>query len=478
VSIDKYDYLSYNVINIIMEVKSMNDKSKQTEPNELELIVNAVQNHYAELDENMQKKLFAILKHTVEKEPNNTLALSGLGECYYKGIGVKIDPNTAIEYLTQAGNLGDCFSCMRLGLYFYTSAIAFGEEENKETAFQWLLKASKMGDSLSKLYLSKMYNNGWGVEENESESFRWISSAANDKLTASYYELGRHYEKGWGTEKNMEKAFSWYLKSAKEHQDEDAMYKVAICYRDGTGVRQNPQEAIKWLQKAADEGINNAKTDLAKMYFADVFYNSTSFVPNYSKAEKLLLDVIENASDEEEKNYALITCGYLYNKMENYDKEFTIWERVAQNNIIEGYFQLGLAYWGGLGVDQNLDTAIMWLNKASEAGHEQAPSALQEIKDITAKTKKSGGCYIATAVYGSYDCPEVWTLRRYRDYVLSETWIGRIFIKSYYSISPTLVAWFGNTNWFIRFFKRILDRMINELRSQGIEDTPYDDKKY
>ena len=25
------------------------------------------------------------------------------------------------------------------------------------------------------------------------------------------------------------------------------------------------------------------------------------------------------------------------------------------------------------------------------------------------------GCYVATAVYGSYDCPEVWTLRRYRD---------------------------------------------------------------
>lgn len=26
------------------------------------------------------------------------------------------------------------------------------------------------------------------------------------------------------------------------------------------------------------------------------------------------------------------------------------------------------------------------------------------------------GCYVATCVYGSYDCPEVWTLRRFRDY--------------------------------------------------------------
>ena len=33
---------------------------------------------------------------------------------------------------------------------------------------------------------------------------------------------------------------------------------------------------------------------------------------------------------------------------------------------------------------------------------------------------KTGGCYVATAVYGSYDCPQVWTLRRYRDDILAK----------------------------------------------------------
>ncbi|HIZ10458.1 MAG TPA: leucine-rich repeat protein, partial [Candidatus Borkfalkia avicola] len=42
---------------------------------------------------------------------------------------------------------------------------------------------------------------------------------------------------------------------------------------------------------------------------------------------------------------------------------------------------------------------------------------------------KKGGCYIATAVYGSYDCPQVWTLRRYRDFSLSRTAPGRLFVK-------------------------------------------------
>lgn len=63
-------------------------------------------------------------------------------------------------------------------------------------------------------------------------------------------------------------------------------------------------------------------------------------------------------------------------------------------------------------------------------------------------TASTGGCYVATAVYGSYDCPQVWTLRRFRDYTLAETWYGRAFIRTYYAISPTLVKWFGKTDWF------------------------------
>ena len=90
----------------------------------------------------------------------------------------------------------------------------------------------------------------------------------------------------------------------------------------------------------------------------------------------------------------------------------------------------------------------------------------------------SGGCYIATAVYGSYDCPEVWTLRRYRDNFLASTWYGRTFIRIYYAISPAIVKWFGKTVWFRKIWKRRLDIMVDNLRKNGFEDTPYCDKSY
>ena len=91
------------------------------------------------------------------------------------------------------------------------------------------------------------------------------------------------------------------------------------------------------------------------------------------------------------------------------------------------------------------------------------------------RKKKNQGCYVATAVYGSYDCPQVWTLRRYRDFVLANTWHGRLFIKVYYTVSPTIVRYFGGTSLFQRFFKWRLDKMVYRLNKRGFVNTPYSD---
>lgn len=90
------------------------------------------------------------------------------------------------------------------------------------------------------------------------------------------------------------------------------------------------------------------------------------------------------------------------------------------------------------------------------------------------KSKKSG-CYVATAVYGSYDCPEVWTLRRYRDEHLAKSFLGRAFIKSYYAVSPTIVKLFGKTKWFNRLFRDKLDVMVKNLNAQGYSAERYED---
>ena len=93
----------------------------------------------------------------------------------------------------------------------------------------------------------------------------------------------------------------------------------------------------------------------------------------------------------------------------------------------------------------------------------------------SSNNKSTGGCYIATAVYGSYDCAEVWTLRRFRDEYLSKRIWGRCFIKVYYCISPKLVDVFGDCKLFNKMFKKPLDKMVERLNRKGVENTYYED---
>lgn len=90
----------------------------------------------------------------------------------------------------------------------------------------------------------------------------------------------------------------------------------------------------------------------------------------------------------------------------------------------------------------------------------------------------TSGCYVATCIYGSYDCPEVWTLRRFRDDFLAKSLPGRAFIRTYYAISPTIVRLFGKFKAFRSFWKKPLDKIVQKLRDKGVEDTPYQDKKW
>jgi hypothetical protein len=56
----------------------------------------------------------------------------------------------------------------------------------------------------------------------------------------------------------------------------------------------------------------------------------------------------------------------------------------------------------------------------------------------TPQKPKSGPCFVATAVYGSYDAPQVRILRKFRDEVLAKSKAGRMFIHVYYLIGPAI----------------------------------------
>ncbi len=74
------------------------------------------------------------------------------------------------------------------------------------------------------------------------------------------------------------------------------------------------------------------------------------------------------------------------------------------------------------------------------------------------RPKASGGCFIATAAYGTPFEPKIDVLRDVRDDVLMEYILGRGFIKLYYAISPPIANIISKYEW----MRSIVREMILE----------------
>jgi len=98
--------------------------------------------------------------------------------------------------------------------------------------------------------------------------------------------------------------------------------------------------------------------------------------------------------------------------------------------------------------------------KMPEDISEDSSMQKRRYKDPNVKVSR---CYIATAVYGSYDAPEVIVLRRFRDEVLSKSLFGRAFIRTYYAISPPVAKRLENAGRLNRMVRRILDTVVRRL---------------
>lgn len=68
-----------------------------------------------------------------------------------------------------------------------------------------------------------------------------------------------------------------------------------------------------------------------------------------------------------------------------------------------------------------------------------------------------GSCFIATAVYGDYNAPEVLALRRFRDKHLQANVVGRAFIDFYYRLSPPIANWLSKKPRLVAKIKPLLN---------------------
>ena len=282
--------------------------------------------------------------------------------------------------------------------------------------------------------------------------------AANGEVDAMHLLGDLLYQGLSGNEKNVKAAFPYY-KQAVDHGDISVAGKVGISLLNGRGCPKDEVSGLKYLKIHADSGDKHSQYLVGQCYEHGIG----------SAINKELAEKYYRLSSEQNYGEAQIRLSYLYSFKRN--PEWMHWLICAALNGVEK-------------AEETLNDMIQRSDNPREFKEsiEWQASEIQKNGIIPQKTSsmsgggKSGGCYVATAVYGSYDCPEVWTLRRYRDSVLAATWYGRLFIKTYYLVSPYAVHLLGNSNFFLSFWKRKLDPWIHQLQLQGYSSSPYEDK--
>jgi len=223
---------------------------------------------------------------------------------------------------------------------------------------------------------------------------------------------------------------------------------------------RNDQEAEKWIQLAVKQGR------------ANVLYSMGVLAIGF-KREEVAAKVIRLAAElghpEAQNDMGVAyTDGDEWGLAKNPCEAHEWFRKAAEQGCANGQFNLGNDYYYGRGVAKDLSQAKWWWGKAANQGHESARNNLNAAtreresssSSSSSSSSKDGCCYIATAVYGSYDAPEVLCLRQFRDETLSASLFGRLFIRLYYFLSPPIARRLKNTRRANAIARRMLDAFI------------------
>jgi len=89
-------------------------------------------------------------------------------------------------------------------------------------------------------------------------------------------------------------------------------------------------------------------------------------------------------------------------------------------------------------------------------------------QDVSGEEEPSGGCFIATAAYGTSTAEQLDVLREFRDDVLLESTVGSRLVDLYYQMSPPIADFISENN-FVRTLVRelLVDPIVWVVEATG-----------
>jgi len=363
-----------------------------------------------------------------------------------------------------------------------------GVPKDLEKAYSWYLKSAEQGYVWAWNMLSFYHEEGWFVQKDEKKAAYYkakfigqLTYDAEQGDAEAMHTLGCQYAYGGEkTQDELKTAIHWYAKAvekfteAADRGDADAQYKLSeVLENQYTLYAANymnikpelKKEARYWRTKAAENGHVDAQCHSGLSYIVGI----EGHPKDLGKAIYWFTKAAEQGSPK-----GMCHLGDCDRDLKNMEKANYWYAKAAEQGNRDAMYRLGINCYKGDGIPKDVEKAKHWITLAAEKGHADAKEALTRL-NAGKPPEKSAGCYVATCVYGSYDCPQVLTLRRYRDSRLSKSWLGRRFISVYYAVSPKVVELFGDRKWFNGLCKPIIESIVRKLQNSGVDSGPYSD---
>jgi TPR repeat protein len=323
------------------------------------------------------------------------LPLQILGEIYASGNGVPKDDGEAARYFKEAAALENWESeiayarCLAEGRGVarnLTEAAAWygkaAKQGHPEALFEQAMVLSKMDDDEARQLASefieqlvKMENAGAMREKalrlvrDPTEAVVLLRKAAELGDRPAMTSLGDCYANGTGVTRDPAAAVAWYHKAA-EKGDPAGQLAYSNCLRSGTGVERNETEAGKWLGKAVGRNYGPAQVRMAQLLLSGKPPNAEEAAQWFKKAAE---------QEDVEGQYELGRCYQNGTGVEKDDWEAAAWyEKSARHGSMNGRVAYGKCLLEGIGVSPSKTLAKYWFQRAAQQGSKEAKDLIPE----------------------------------------------------------------------------------------------------
>ena len=250
----------------------------------------------------------------------------------------------------------------------YKSAKAHLDSESDDydpqKALQLLIQSAKLGCSVAKYQLGKLFLSEEPFPKDVDYAIRWLEEAADEDNQYAEYLLGKLYLNSEDIEQDVDEAERLLNRSA-EQGNKYAAYTLAKEYLSGENLQEDIPRAMELLKFSADKGFSQAE-----YLYGKLLYQGELTEKNAQKAHEYL----ERAANKG-NHYAAYLAGKILmseESLKDVQRAVHFFEMAANQGNPYAEFQLGKMYLFGNDIPKDFDKAMEYLKSSAEHGNEFA----------------------------------------------------------------------------------------------------------